>query len=375
MQMKKRWPDLPVFAPQPATDRLSITALRAWRLREPGSGRRYTVIRIESRGGEIGYGEGGPVPAAGITEAKAAVIGRRATEAEFIRHRLASLPAMEAAVNNAFLDLLAKSTNAPIYQYLGGPTRFKARVLAHLEGKDEESLAAPLNRAVQRGFKAFTVPIPARDSMWRMQAYVDVVRARVERIRSMAGPEADLVLDAGGILTPGDAGFIATALEKTHLLWLDEPTGVLSNDALSKISEETVVPIGVGRHLHDIGAFQNLLRWGCIDVLRPAMGLNSIAKLRRMAAVAETHYVAIAPYHDGGPLATLAGIHLAASLPNFFIQQIPVPASDQDATMRAELVSGSAESASGGFAPLLNKPGLGIQVNEQALSKYSEETV
>ena len=76
-------------------------------------------------------------------------------------HRLAGFPAMEAAINNAMLDLTAKTTKIPIYQYLGGPTRFKARLLARLEGKDEASLAAPLKRANGRGFKAFTIPIAA----------------------------------------------------------------------------------------------------------------------------------------------------------------------------------------------------------------------
>jgi galactonate dehydratase len=270
---------------------------------------------------------------------------------------------------------MARSTATPIYQYLGGPTRFKARVLAHLEGSDENSLAAPLQRAMRQGFKAFTVPIPGRDAMWRMQAYVDSVRRRVEWLRGIAGPEADVVLDAGGGLTPGDAAFIATALEKDHLLWLDEPSDAFRNDTLSKITDESVMPLGLGRKFHNVTDFQNLLRWGCIDVLRPSAGLNSIAKIRRMAAVAETHYIAVAPYHDGGPIASVAAIHLAASLPNFFIQQIPMPASDRDAAMRAELTSGDQEVARDGFALLLNKPGLGIQVNEQALNKYSEETV
>ncbi len=109
--MKRNWRDLPVFAAQATTtDRLSITGLRAWRVKEPVSGRRYTVVRLESRGGIAGYGEGGPSLGPDIAAAKAAVLGRRANETEFIRHRLAALPAMEAAVNNALLDLTAKTT-------------------------------------------------------------------------------------------------------------------------------------------------------------------------------------------------------------------------------------------------------------------------
>ncbi|HXK04492.1 MAG TPA: mandelate racemase/muconate lactonizing enzyme family protein [Verrucomicrobiae bacterium] len=373
---RKIWKDLPAFAPQAAsTDRMAIASVQGWRLREPDSGRRYTVLRLETRGGLTGYGEGGAATSAEIRDASAAATGRRPNESEYIRHRLAAAPAMEAAVNNAFLDLQGKASKTPVYQFLGGPTRFKARVLAGLEGENESALEAPLKRAAQQGFRAFTVPIPTRDAMWRMQAYVDSVRARIERMRSLAGPDLDFVLDAAGRLTPGDAAFVATALEKNHLLWFDEPTEVLTHDGLARITEESVLPVGLGRSVHEISVFQNLLRWGAVDLLRPSLGLNSMVKIRRMAAIAETHYVAVAPYHDGGPIATAAGIHLAASLPNSFIQQVPFPGSERDAAMRAELVSGNPETAKDGFAPLVNKPGFGIDVNEKSLDRYSEEKV
>ena len=373
---QKIWSNLPAFAPQPAlTDRPAIANLRGWRLREPFSGRRYTVLRLETPGGLVGYGEGGPATAADIREARTAAVGRRANETEYIRHRLAAWPAMEAAVNAAFFDLLGKSTKTPVYQFLGGPTRFKVRVLASLEGETEDALAAPLGRAVQQGYKAFAVPIPGRDSLWRMQSYVDAVLARIGRMRKLAGPDLDFVLDAGGTLTPGDAAFLATALERNHLMWFDEPTTVLTADGLARIAEESVMPLGLGRSVTEIATFQNLLRWGSIDLLRPSLGLNSISKIRRMAAIAETHYVAVAPYHDGGPVATAAAIHLAASLPNSVIQQIPFPGEERDRAMRAELTPGSPEMAKDGFAPLVNKPGFGIEVDERALDRYSEEKV
>jgi L-alanine-DL-glutamate epimerase-like enolase superfamily enzyme len=69
---------------------------------------------------------------------------------------------------------------------------------------------------MQRGFKAFTLPIAARNPMTTLQAHVDNVRKRVERVRSMAGPNTDFVLDGAGSQKPGEAAAIATALEKVH---------------------------------------------------------------------------------------------------------------------------------------------------------------
>ena len=374
----KCWRDLPDFAPDNAPgvrDSEAITDLRAWCIREPNSKRQYTVVRLTAGNGIVGFGEGSTSTRSEIADAKSIVLGRSPFESEFIRHSLASLPAMEAAVSNAMLDLTARAAGVPVYQYLGGPTRYKARVLAHLEGDSEDALDNALGRAKQSGARAFTFPLPQRDSMTRIQEYIDVIRKRVQRLRSQAGADTDFVLDGRAALNPGDASAIATALEKLHLLWFDEPTAVLTNDQLEKITDESVMPVGLGRNIHDIAAFQNLLRWGCIDVLRPSVGLNSARKIRRMAAIAETHYVAIAPYHNGGPIGTIAAIHLAASLPNFFIQQVPQPASDRDRQMRAAITSGDHELAQDGFAALINAPGLGIQVNESALGQYSEETI
>jgi galactonate dehydratase len=375
--MRKYWRDSVAFAPAATggSQPLAITSLRAWRLREPASHRRYTVVKLEAKGGAVGYGEGGPSVATDFVEAKAAIQGRSASDAEFIRHHLSGVPNMEAAVNNAMLDLLGRSTGVPIYQFLGGPTRYKARVVAQLEGQDEQQLSSSVRQAHDRGFRAFSFPIPTRDAMWRMQAYVDVIRKRADQLKNTGGADTDFVLDAGATLTPGDASFIATALERAHLLWFDEPTSVLTNDALSRITDESVIPVGLGRNVHDVATFQNLLRWGCVDILRPNLGFNSIRQIRRMAAVAETHYVAVGPYHAGGPIGTVAAIHLAASLPNFFAQQVPQPSAEQDRAMRAEITSGYQETATDGFAALLNKPGLGIEVNEQALAKYSEEVL
>ncbi len=91
-----------------------------------------------------------------------------------------------------------------------------------------------------------------------------------------------------------------------------------------------------------------------------------------MAVVAETYYIAVGPEHDGGPIGTAACLHLAASIPNFFIQKIPCPEAEADRLMRSELIMEPVETVKEGYAPLLTGPGLGITVNEKNLEKYME---
>jgi galactonate dehydratase len=365
-----------LFAPPAATDHpLRIVQFRAWRVKEPVSNRRYTVVCLKSQGGTSGYGEGGPALSGEIAAARTAVMDRRATDSEFIRAALRRIPALEAAVSNAMLDLVSRAKGVPIYQYLGGPVRFKARILAHLEGKTAAESAPSLERARRQGFQAFTTAAPQRDAMIPLRAYVDLVRKHMTDMRAAAGASSEWVLDGAGAMTPGDAATLAVALEPLHPIWFDEPTGVTTPDARSKIVDESVMPIGLGRAITDITGFQRLLAGGAVNIVRPDLGLNSLAKMKRVAAIAETHYTAIAPFHNGGPIGAMAGIHLNAALINAYAQQIPVPASDRDSAMRAEITSGLKESGDNGFFALINRPGLGIEVNERALDTYSEERI
>jgi len=332
-------------------------------------------VRLRSQGGTSGYGEGGPAPSAEIIAARSVTMGRRASESEFIRSALMRTPSLEAAVNNAMLDLVSRAKNLPTYQYLGGPVRFKARLLGHLEGSTVAESAPSLERAKRQGMQAFITAAPVRDSMIPLQAYVDLVRKHFSGMQGLAGPSAEWVLDGSGAMTPGDAASVAVALERSHPIWFDEPTGVVTQDGLAKIVDESVMPIGLGRNITDISGFQGLLASGSVNIVRPNLALNSLAKIKRIAALAETHYVGIAPFHNGGPIGTMAGIHLNASLIHAYAQQVPVPASDRDAAMRADITSGLKETGTEGFFALVNRPGLGFEVNESALDAASEERI
>ncbi|MEX2260954.1 MAG: enolase C-terminal domain-like protein [Bryobacteraceae bacterium] len=351
---------------------LEIAGLSVYPLREPVSRRGYTVVKLATKGGLTGFGECASVKPHELAAARNVVIGRPASNYEGLRHGLRTLPGLEAAVGMAALDVLGKLSKAPVYQVLGGPTRNKARALCRLHGESDKELVSSLAKAREAGFRAFAVPAPAPTARNHGRAFVDAVRRRMDALRAAGGENSDFVLDASGALTPGDAAVAAAALERFHLLWFDEPCRVANLAAVRKISEECVTPVGFGRNIDDASLFQDLLREQAIDVLRPDIGRASIGRIRRLAALAETYYVAVAPYHDGGPVASAAALHLAASLPNFFIQQIPFPAAEEDRRMRAELTGQPVENIREGYADLVTGPGLGIAVNEAALERYRE---
>ncbi|MCW5981938.1 MAG: hypothetical protein KIT09_27890 [Bryobacteraceae bacterium] len=348
-----------------------VRDLEMYPLREPVSGRRYTVVRASTRSGLEGYGECGEVSPKEWAQAREAVAGVDATAIEPVRRGLQPLPALQAAINIALLDIMGRITQAPLYQALGGPTRNKGRAMTPLEGATDDELKRSMEQAQKAGYKAFSVPLPPDTATNHGQAFILAVRRRMDSLRAAAGPGADFVLDGGGKLSPGDASSVSEALERFHLLWFDEPCRLSNLAAVRKITDENVTPVGFGRGIDSGGQFQDLLREGAIDILRPDIGRNGITQIRRMAAIAETCYVAVAPFHNGGPVATAAALHLAASLPNFFIQQTPFPSAERDRRMRSELTSGSIEQVRDGFLPLPAGAGLGIKVNREALKQYA----
>ena len=294
---------------------LDVTEARSWTLREPESGRAYTVVSVQTRSGLRGYGECAPLAPAEFAAAAKALAGLPATAWQVADQVLSPWPLARAGLITALLDVVGKATRAPVYQVLGGPTRAKARALVELGGDSDAALLSAMKRAQEAGFRAFLVPVPRTENRNQGQAYVLAVRLRLEALRAAAGPGCDFVLSGAGRMTPGDAQMVAADLEKLHLLWFDEPCPPTALAALAKLSAESVTPIGLGRHVRAESEVQDLLRMDAVDVVRPSLGEHGIARLRRMAAIAEVYYVAIAPHHDGGPIGTAAALQLAASVP------------------------------------------------------------
>lgn len=346
-----------------AAGKAEISGIDAFPLREPVSGREYSILRVRSRSGLVGFGESARASQQDLAAARQFWVGRPATSY--------AIPTEDSpltgAIDMALLDLAAKCCNLPLYSFLGGPTRNKVRAFASLGANSMAENTARLQRAAGAGYRAFGLRVPLPGARNQGQAYQISVRDLAGLVRSEGG---DFVMEGADLLTPGDAASVATSIQALHPLWFDEPCAIRNLATIHKIADESVVPLGFGREVKTAGVFQDLLRAGVVDVVRPDLSQFGITQSRRIAAMAETYYVAVAPRHDGGPIATAAALQLAAALPNFFIQHIPYPAALEDQVMRAALAGHEVETVKDGFVSLPTGPGLGIIVNEMALEKY-----
>jgi galactonate dehydratase len=329
-----------------------IAEVRAFQMPAVPPGHPYIVLQVRTESGLIGYGECRSLSAADLKATNAAIAGRAASAYEVLGSRVPKN--VQGGLNIALLDILGKATQAPVYRVLGGPTRNKVRAITRLMGTSDEELERDLQKQLASGFRAFLIPIPSPSALNQGSPFIHAATVRLKMLRSSV-PDADFAFEAAGQLTPGDAATLATAVESMHPLWFDEPCEVSNLLAIHKIADETVVPLGFGRTVPDAGTFQAMLREGLIDLLLLDPRVHGITGIRRLAAMAETYYVDIAPWNDGGPIASAAAIHAAASIPNFFIAQLPN--------------SGTGPVPKNGFFELSKAPGLGITIDEKELER------
>jgi galactonate dehydratase len=327
-----------------------ISVVRAFQMGSPGTGDSYVVLEVRTQSGLTGYGECNALTAAELKVTNKTVAGRAATSYQALDRLVPA--AVRGGLNIALLDIVGKATKAPIYRVLGGPTRNKARAITRLAGTTDDELQGDLQKQTAAGYRAFLIPVPAPTARNQGSDFAHLATARMKAMRT-AAPNADFAFEANGALTPGDAAILAAAVERMHPLWFDEPCPVTNIEAIHKIADETVVPLAFGRTISDLGTFQDLLREGVIDLLRPDILACGITEVRRLAAMAETYYVDLAPWHRGGRIADAAVLHAAASIPNFFIAQ-------------SSNAAGALQPRDG-FFELPKGPGLGIEVDVKSL--------
>lgn len=186
-----------------------ISDVRVFPVREPVSGRSYTVVRIQTASGLTGWGETGRVVASDLTRAREALLRRPATAWAVT----STGTALDPAITCAMLDITAKAASAPVYRLLGGPTRHKVRACTTLHGQTDAELAASLNAGVKAGYLAFEVPAPPVSARNHGQQLDNAVRARMDALRKAAPETVNFIFQGRGTLTAGDAGAVAGTLE------------------------------------------------------------------------------------------------------------------------------------------------------------------
>ena len=361
-------------------ERLAITGIRTVTV---GAGwRNYIYVQVDTDQGITGLGEaslGGQTNAVlgAIKDLEPLLIGadpfriehiwQQAYRHAFWRGGVTFLSAL-AGIEVALWDIKGKALGVPISKMLGGLVRDKIRAYANgPRGNTPDELARSAADLVSRGFSALKFTPFDATPMLAGSRYIKAAVSNVRAVREAVGPEVELMIDGHGRLSPSVSVRAADALAEFNLMFFEEPCLPEHAVAMTRIAKKSPIPIATGERLSTRWQFQELLASRTIGVLQPdIIQTGGIAEARKIAALAEMHFVSIAPHNPWSWVNTVSSLHLDAVTPNFLIQEVitePEPWKDAVVLTPPEM------DAEGYFRPPTG-PGLGIELNFDAVKRF-----
>jgi galactonate dehydratase len=277
-----------------------------------------------------------------------------------------------ALVEIACWDIMGKALGVPVYRLLGGAVRDRIKAYANgwytVERTPEEFHQAA-RRVVDRGYRALKVD-PFGAGFYEMEdREKSLAIDLVEAIRDAVGPDVEILIEMHGRFSPATAIDLAHQLERFRPTFVEEPVPPDNLEMMAKAAKKIRLPVATGERIHTRFEVARLLALGAIDVLQTDITHSGgLLEGKKMAAMADTHYVTFAPHNVGGPLSTAACLHLDACTTNFKIQE---HFNDFVDSWVKEAASGPGYPAVvDGYFPLPGGPGLGITLNEEFIKEH-----
>jgi galactonate dehydratase len=346
-------------------DRLRITRLETF-LVQP----RWLFLKVHTNAGIVGLGE--PILegraktcATAVEEIAPYLIGK---DPRHVVHHWQAIyrhafyrggPILTSAlsgIDQALWDIKGKALGAPVYELLGGPTRSRARVYAHARSPES------IRESLAEGFTAFKIQVAKQrpPRIIESKGFVDHAAESFAQIREAAGPDVDIAAEFHGAVPPATAKLLIKALEPYQPFFIEEPVNCQNVDVLADIARGTHLPIATGERIFTKWGFREILEKRAASILQPDLShAGGITEVRLIAGMAEAYYAGIAPHNPLGPISLAAGLQLAACIPNFLCQE------------QVSLGAGYLKQpfkVVDGFVDIPTGPGLGIELDEDALA-------
>lgn len=336
---------------------------------------RWLFVKIETDEGLAGWGEclgdKAFVVAEAVRSYEGSLLGQ---DPRRIVHHWQSMfrgafwrggPTLCAAISGieiALWDIKGKALGVPVYELLGGPTRERIRVYTRPIGKTPEELAASARGVASRGFTA--LKFCPFDKVKGVDHYSVVEEAAdcVAAVREAMGSGIDILLDFHGRVSPAMAILMEEAMRPSHPYFIEEPVLPENVDALERVARQFKTPIATGERLFLKWGFREVLEKGAAAILQPDPCIcGGILESVHIAAMAESHYVDVAPHNPYGPINLAAALQIDAAIPNFLLQEY------------VHLGEGYLKEpfvVKDGYIELPEKPGLGIEVDEEYVASH-----
>lgn len=351
----------------------------------------WTWVRVHTDAGIVGIGETHPLPEAEIAVIHKAfaprLLGADPLEIERLWGEMlltvkyhgwagAEMRAI-SAVDMALWDIFGKAANLPVYQLLGGKVRDRIRTYNTCYddeqdfNADADKLAISLRAMGIRAMKIWPFDQVAIENQGNFitDEQMNVCLEPLRKIRQAVGDDMDIMTEFHGYWNVPAAIRIAKALEPFNVVWLEELIGQDSLDAYRVIREQVRQPLTISERLFGRWSYSDLLKKNIASyvMLDPAW-TGGLTEARKIAILADTHYLPIALHNCSGPVVHAANLHLAAHIPNLYIFESVRRHYQKEFPQVSTLNVSPGED--GCFA-LPSGPGLGVELKDEFLERVN----
>lgn len=342
----------------------------------------WCFLEVHTEDGRTGLGECTLANQEGLLEAEAARLAANVTGQDAAhRNRLARLiphapgglvaATVLSAFDQALADLAAQRAGQPLHLFLGGALRDPVPLYANINRgaspRSPAGFAAAATRAVAAGFRAVKLA-PFEPLVWEdgvsdanRAAYAEGL-ARIGAVRDAVGPDVDVMVDAHWRFSPGSAAALIRDVTPFRLFWLECPVAEANLAEIRRLrgmANDRGMRLAGAESLAGLAAYRRVVEAGCYDVLMPdAKHAGGLEEIRRIAALAQTAGIEIAPHNPTGPVCHAHSVHLCAIIPNFLLLEVQF--GETEAFF--DMVEGAPLRFAHGAAPLPQAPGLGIRL-------------
>lgn len=266
-----------------------------------------------------------------------------------------------SGIDMALWDLKGKALNTPVVQLLGGPCRSQMQAYASGGWANAQHIGAQLQGYLDKGFEAVKMRVGSMDLS--VQDSID----RVVAARQAIGPNVKLMADAHGTFSVNEAKQFAKAVEACNLYWFEEPISPDNRHGTAALRQYTHVPIAAGESEYTAFDIRDLIALQALDVLQPdAAIIGGITEAMRVAALAHTYQLELAPHCWGSAFSFMAGLSVAFASPAAVLIEFSAGGNP----MMFELVNERIQPVNGYFE-IPTAPGLGLSLNADFVKEYT----
>ena len=341
------------------------------------------VVKVTASNGQHGWGEAyGPATMveAGIKLLESTVLGENPLENEVIWNKMyrktldfsrrGVYMASVSAIDIAIWDLKGKILGLPVSTLLGGAHRRKIQPYATglyftNHNNFSEGFVEEAKLYVSQGFKAMKMKVG-------LGIKEDV--ANVKLIRETIGPDIDLMVDSNHAYTFREAVELSKKIEKYNIKWFEEPISPEFYEQYRELREKTTIPISGGECEYLRFGFNELIKNKSVDILQPDVcASGGLTEAKRIAALASTNGIDLIPHTWGTSIGLHVGLHFIANLeaiPGRMYQADYLIEFDQTENGLRDNLTFPKLEMKDGMLEVPNRPGLGIDVDEDVLRKY-----